>query len=62
MGPAVPQHPIPMDWQAVSAASYVHELLSTGTVDSVSVYNSLKIKECAKYVCKMHEKLRKVKH
>ena len=53
MGPAVPQHPIPMDWQAVSDASYVHALLGTGTVDSVSADNALIIKACAKDVYKM---------
>ena len=48
MGPAVPQHPIPMNWQAVSAAPSVHALLSTGTVDPSSEDNSLKIKAYTK--------------
>ena len=43
MGAAVLQHPIPMDWQAVSAAPLVPALLSTGTVDSGSEGNPLNI-------------------
>ena len=37
-----------MDWQAVSAASYVHALLSTDTVDPGPEDNSFKIKSYAK--------------
>jgi hypothetical protein len=37
-----------MDWQAVSAALYVHVLLSTSTVDPGSEDNSLKMKAYAK--------------
>ena len=35
----------------------VHALPSTGTIDPVSVDNSLKIKACTKDVCKMQKKL-----
>ena len=48
MGPALPQHPIPMDWQDVSATPYAQALLSTGTVYLGSEENSLKIKAYAK--------------
>jgi hypothetical protein len=37
------QLPLPMGWQAVSAAPQVHALLSTGTVDSRCEDNSLTI-------------------
>ena len=37
-------------------------MLNTRTVDPVSEDNSLKIKACAKDVCKMHKKLRRMKH
>ena len=48
MVPVIPQLPIPKDWQAVSAAPYVHALLTSGIIDPGLEDRSLKIKACTK--------------
>jgi len=48
--------------RAVSAEPWVHVLFSTGTADPGSEDNSMEIKACARNVCKMHKKFRRIKH
>ena len=44
----IPQRPIPMDLQAVSAVPYVNALLTSGIIDPGPEDRSLKIKACKK--------------